>query len=70
MPSLQRGMKCAAPVEYANMIRHRASRSTDPQCQRFGKVKIHGRWYCRQHAPHWRALWATHDAIVRRIRSL
>jgi hypothetical protein len=63
-------MKCAAPIKHLRMIDFRASHKMSPYCQREGAVKIHGRWYCLQHSREWEQLWATHDAIVKRIRSL
>lgn len=59
-------MKCASPVLHLEEIRHRSTRSTDPRCQRDGKVEVAGKWFCYQHAP----IWRTHYEIVERIRNL
>lgn len=59
-------MRCAAPVLEERALARRSSRSTNPRCQRSGKVEIAGRWFCCQHAP----IWRTHYAIVERIRNI
>ena len=64
-------VKCAAETSYrgGRARSWRADRETEPGCRRLGKVQIHGRWYCRQHAPIWKRLWAEHDRVLERIRS-
>jgi hypothetical protein len=50
---------------WGQAIERRSSDSPDPRCQRQGKCRIMGRWFCYQHYP----LWRRHYEIVERIRS-